>query len=75
MAAQLIPIATWAERVFGEHAPHQNTLMRWVHGGKILPRPMKVGRGYFCQPDAKYVDETAERINRMIYGRQTTKRA
>ncbi|EEE09223.1 conserved hypothetical protein [Burkholderia multivorans CGD2M] len=40
-----------------------------------MPRPMKVGRGYFCRPDAEYVDETADQINRMIHGRQTAKRA
>ncbi|KWH17619.1 excisionase [Burkholderia multivorans] len=75
MTAKLIPIKEWAAAIFGEHTPHQNTLMRWVHGGKILPRPMKIGRGYFCRPDAEYVDETADRINRMIHGRQTAKRA
>ncbi|MGU7839435.1 excisionase [Burkholderia sp. AW33-5] len=75
MTPALIPVREWAQQIFGSHAPHPNTLLNWIHSGKILPRPMKVGRGYFCRPDAEYVDETADRINRMIHGRQTTKRA
>jgi predicted site-specific integrase-resolvase len=69
MAAQLIPLRTWAEAVFGEHRPHANTLLNWIKNGKIRPVPRKVGREYFCRPDAEYVDPVAERIERMIGGR------
>lgn len=66
MAAQLIPIATWAQLVFGEHMPHRHTLRNWINSGKIRPMPIKVGRSYFCRPDARYVDPVAEQVNREI---------
>jgi hypothetical protein len=69
MTPQLIPIATWAVAVFGEHKPHANTLLNWVHGGKIAPAPMKIGRRYFCAPNARYVDPAHDEIQRMIDGR------
>lgn len=69
MAAQLIPVRTWAQAVFGERVPHANTLLNWIKNGKIRPMPRKVGRQYFCRPDAEYVDESAERAERMASGR------
>jgi hypothetical protein len=30
---RLVPIAAWASMVFGEHAPHSNTLLRWCVTG------------------------------------------
>jgi predicted site-specific integrase-resolvase len=69
MAAQLIPVRTWAEAVFGERVPHANTLLNWIKNGKISPVPKKVGRQYFCRPDAEYVDPNADKINRISSGR------
>jgi len=66
MAAKLIPLRVWAEEVFGEYAPHKNTLLAWCKNGKILPVPRKVGREYFCSPDARYVDPVAEKIERIL---------
>lgn len=63
---KLVPIAVWAEMVFGEYAPHRNTLRSWVQNGKILPLPVKVGRRFFCSPDARYFDPVVERINRIV---------
>ena len=68
MAAQLIPVRAWAAAVFGEHTPHRNTLLSWIKNGHIRPFPKKVGRRYFCRPDAEYVDHRADRINRMSNG-------
>jgi len=65
---KLIPVAVWAEMVFGDYAPHPNTLRSWVRNGKILPVPVKVGHRYFCSPEARYIDPRAERISRMIKG-------
>lgn len=48
---KLIPVTVWAEMMFGEYAPHRNTLANWVRNGKIAPLPVKVGRQYFCSPD------------------------
>ncbi|WP_321944659.1 excisionase [Burkholderia cenocepacia] len=64
MSAQLIPLSTWAELVFGEHSPHRHTLRNWINSGKIRPMPIKVGRSYFCRPDAQYVDPVADQVNR-----------
>lgn len=69
MAAQLIPVRTWAEAVFGDRVPHANTLLNWIKNGKIRPVPRKVGRQYFCRPDAEYVDQNAEKAERMGRGR------
>ncbi|WP_366146085.1 excisionase [Paraburkholderia sp.] len=69
MAAQLIPVRTWAEGMFGERVPHANTLLNWIKNGKIRPLPRKVGRQYFCRPDAEYVDPRVDRIERMSRGR------
>lgn len=68
MAAQLIPLSAWAEVVFGDRMPHRHTLRNWVNNGKIRPMPIKVGRTYFCRPDAEYVDPVADEINRMTNG-------
>lgn len=54
---RLVPIAAWARIVFGEHAPHANTLLRWVREGRIQPQPRKVGRKWFVKPDAGYISD------------------
>lgn len=70
MQAQLIPVRSWASRVFGDHQPHRNTLLNWIKNGRIRPLPRKIGREYFCRPDAEYIDPVAERIERMVNGRR-----
>lgn len=54
---RLVPVAVWASIVFGEHAPHANTLHRWVHDGRIYPPAKKVGRKWFVTPAAEYVGD------------------
>lgn len=66
---KLIPLGVWAKQVFGEYAPPIRTLRTWCRNGKILPLPRKVGRQFYCSPDARYVDHVAERIERLILGR------
>jgi hypothetical protein len=63
---KLIPVWLWAEQTFGEFAPAKNTLRAWCRNGKILPVPRKVGREFFCSPDARYVDPYAERLERSV---------
>jgi predicted site-specific integrase-resolvase len=41
--------------MFGEHAPHANTLLRWVHEGRIQPPPKKIGRKWWVVPSAEYL--------------------
>lgn len=52
-----LPLSVWATQVFGEHVPHQNTLLKWVHEGRIQPQPKKIGRGWFLVPHAEYVSD------------------
>ncbi|HWW99642.1 excisionase [Collimonas sp.] len=51
---KLVPLKKWAEIMFGEFAPHPNTLHRWVHEGRISPRPQIVGKNWFVKPTAEY---------------------
>lgn len=50
-----VPLRIWAQAMFGEYAPHKNTLIRWVHDGHISPMPRKIGRTWFVKVDADYV--------------------
>lgn len=51
---QLVPIMEWARIVFGDYAPHRNTLHKWTHEGRIHPQPEIVGKNWFVSPKAKY---------------------
>ncbi|MFJ9533334.1 excisionase [Herbaspirillum sp. NPDC101396] len=44
----------WAKLVFGEFAPHRNTLHRWIRDGRIYPQPKMVGKNWFVSPAADY---------------------
>jgi hypothetical protein len=35
--------------------PHENTLLRWVHDGRIQPQPKKIGKSWQVKRDAQYV--------------------
>jgi hypothetical protein len=50
----LIPLKAWAEMAFPVKTPHKNTLLNWVHNGRITPAPEKVGKTWFVVPDAHY---------------------
>ena len=52
-----ILLQDWAAAVFGETAPHQNTLLRWVHEGRIQPAARKIGRRWWVTPTADYVED------------------
>ena len=51
---RLIPLHVWANNMFGEHAPHANTLLRWTHEGRIQPQPRKISRRWWVSPGAEY---------------------
>ena len=55
--ARYVPLTVWAEQVFGEHAPHYNTLLRWAHEGRIQPQAKKIGRKWWVVPSAEYVSD------------------
>jgi len=50
-----VPLEIWGKLLFGEYAPHINTLRRWVHDGHIQPQPKKMGKYWFVKVDAEYV--------------------
>jgi hypothetical protein len=52
-----VPLGVWAQLMFGEHAPHVNTLRAWVRDGRIQPQPRKMGRQWFVKVDAEYVSD------------------
>lgn len=75
MSVKLIPVSAWAASIFGEHCPCRRTLYTWITEGNIAPLPQKIGRTYFCRPDARYVPtkrrarQRATSIARMVDGR------
>lgn len=54
LGPKYITLQEWATSMFGNKAPHYNTLLRWVHEGRIQPQPKKMGRRYWLVRDAKY---------------------
>lgn len=51
---RLVPLEVWSQLLLGEHAPHKNTLLRWIKEGRIQPQPVKVGHKWCVKPDAEY---------------------
>jgi hypothetical protein len=49
-----ITLTEWAASQFSV-VPHYNTLIRWVHDGRIQPQPVKIGRAWQVRPHAEYV--------------------
>jgi hypothetical protein len=54
MQPKWIPVRQWAEQTYGDAKPHINTLLRWIHDGRIQPQPEKHGRGWRVRPFAEY---------------------
>lgn len=52
-----LTLQDWATSLFGENVPHANTLLRWVHEGRIQPQPKKIGRRWWVKPSAEYVGD------------------
>lgn len=49
-----VTLNEWATSQFSR-PPHYNTLIRWVHEGRIQPQPKKIGRAWQVRPHAEYV--------------------
>lgn len=56
-APRYLTLQDWATSLFGENAPRANTLLRWVHEGRIQPAPKKIGRRWWVAPSAEYVED------------------
>jgi predicted site-specific integrase-resolvase len=54
--ARKITLTAWAAQEF-DPPPAERTLRLWVKEGRIIPAPIKVGRTYYVQPDAKHQAE------------------
>lgn len=51
----LVTLEEWA----GDHfrtPPSLNTLRKWARDGRIAPAPVKHGRSYYVESDAKYYE-------------------
>lgn len=68
LVPKLVPLEVWAEQLFGEYAPHRNTLLNWRRNGRILPVPIKCGSRYFVEPTAVYADNDGEMARRLGNG-------
>lgn len=61
MTAPRITLEAWLAANFaGPGAPTIGAVRRWARTGKIQPPPVKCGRSYYVDPDARYT-EPAER--------------
>jgi len=54
---RFIPLTFWVALLLGEHAPHHNTVLRWVHDARIYPQPVKVGKSWNVRKDAAYMPD------------------
>jgi hypothetical protein len=55
---KLISLEQWAAAYFAP-PPSLWTLRKMVRDGKIIPRPVKVGKAYYVAADAAVIDPTA----------------
>lgn len=51
-----ITLQEWAKATFSK-VPHNNTLLRWVHDGRIQPQPRKIARIWQVSPKAEYTSD------------------
>lgn len=51
-----ITLPVWASRHY-DPPPVNNTLRMWVREGRIVPAPVKIGRTYYVDPDARHIAE------------------
>lgn len=70
MSAPKITLEEWARRKF-DPPPCAETRRRWVRSCRIYPLPEKVGRTYYVNADAEYIDPSdtdtlLDRINNNV---------
>lgn len=49
-----ITLRKWGERL--DPPPCDETLRRWVRDCRIFPIPEKIGRAYYVEEDARYIN-------------------
>lgn len=52
--SRYVTLQEWAQSMFSR-IPHNNTLLRWVHDGRIQPQPEKIGKHWQVKRDARYM--------------------
>lgn len=52
--SRYVTLQEWAALMFSK-VPHSNTLLRWVHDGRIQPQPKKIGKHWQVERNAVYV--------------------
>lgn len=58
--ARRILLSEWAKNEFGEPVPGITTLTKYAKNGMIFPPPVKVGRSWRVDKDARFVGMTAK---------------
>ena len=53
----LLPLVEWAEQLLGKYAPSVGTLRKWAREGRIHPQPVKMGKLYVVERNAKYLGD------------------
>lgn len=71
-----IRLDKWLEREF-DPPPAIRTARLWIKQGKIYPPAVKVGRSYYVEQEATYVDGTTTRprLAERVFGKDAVKRA
>jgi hypothetical protein len=59
-----ITLPEWAAKNWSP-PPTARTLATWASNGYIKPMPEKIGRTYYVQPDAKYIDQKALQLDKI----------
>lgn len=54
--SKFVTLAEWAKMMFSK-PPHPQTLLRWVHEGRIQPQPKKLGKYWHVARIAEYVGD------------------
>lgn len=61
-----VTLDEWAAAEF-KTPPSPNTLRRWAREGRIAPKPIKHGRSYYVESNARY-HEPVEQPARIVGG-------
>jgi len=51
--SRFLSLREWAAAEFNT-PPHKNTLLKWIHDGRIQPPPVKVGKKWQIKRGAQY---------------------
>lgn len=64
MKKPLVLLAEWAKQTYSGAVPCANTLRKWARDALIQPAPLRHGRAYYVDPDARYVPPVRRRVRK-----------